>query len=237
MTKPRRSGSKGTEEVVQGAILIEMENVAFRGRQLFHDVLEKVLNDKGMKLEPEIFSRYCLDAPSRQFVTCLLKSTNKPKLSEDKLLSDILDALKVALNGKLKIETAFKELIKVAEEKALIGGLSSLDKDAAVRLMTDLGLPGMDSRILSCADEHKNFPGANMWMKLANSMRIPSSRCVAIATSAASCNSALAARMRIVAIPDKFTSFQDFGGADAVFESLDKNAVSSVLELLKSATS
>ena len=226
------------EEVSQGAILIEMENVAFKGRQLFYDVLKEVLDEKGMKLELETFARYCLDAPARQFVSCLLKCTNKPRLSEDKLLSDILDALRVAMSGKIKVETAFKELIRIAsEKKALIGGVCSLDKGATVRVLAELGLPDMDSRILSCAEEYKSCPGANMWLKLAKNMRILSSQCVVIATSAASCNAALAARMRIVAIPDKFTAFQDFGGADVVFDSLDKNAVGSILDLLKSATS
>ena len=34
MTKPRKSTSKKMGKFLQGAILIEMENVAFKGRQL-----------------------------------------------------------------------------------------------------------------------------------------------------------------------------------------------------------
>ena len=94
-----------------------------------------------------------------------------------------------------------------------------------MRILADLGLPDMDSRVLSCGEEYGSCPGANLWLRLAENMMIPPSRCVAIATSAASCKAAIAAKMRSVVIPDKFTAFQDFGGADVVFDTLDKNAI------------
>jgi hypothetical protein len=38
--------------------------------------------------------------------------------------------------------------------------------------------------------------------------------------------------MRGVVVPDAFTAFQDFGGADKVFDSLDNKAAEEILSLL-----
>jgi beta-phosphoglucomutase-like phosphatase (HAD superfamily) len=49
---------------------------------------------------------------------------------------------------------------------------------------------------------------------------VPARRCVTVVESAVACNAALEAGLRCVVVPNEFTAYQDFGGADQVVEDL-----------------
>jgi mannitol-1-/sugar-/sorbitol-6-/2-deoxyglucose-6-phosphatase len=237
MAKSKKTTEDVTEQnAPQQAILVEVENVAFRGRQILYEAVKKEFGERSIELSVATFSRCCIESSPQQFVPCLLKSAAKTRFSEERLVSDISDAISKAFRGSIKVEPGFKDLIRIAsEKKVLIGGLSSFDKDASVRILDDLGLPGMSSNILSCGDEYGSCPKTNAWLQLARGMSVYPSQCVALASSAASCQAAVAARMRSVVVPDKFTCFQDFGGCDVAFDALDKDAIKAVFDLLRSA--
>jgi beta-phosphoglucomutase-like phosphatase (HAD superfamily) len=57
--------------------------------------------------------------------------------------------------------------------------------------------------------------------------------CVVIATCSMSSKAAVSSGMRCVVIPDKFTAFQDFGGADYVSDELDEAAIDKAFSLLE----
>ena len=237
MAKSKKTTEEKTEQnTPQQAVLIEVENIAFRGRQILYEAVKKEFGERDIELSVATFSRCCIESSPQQFVPCLLKSAAKTRFSEERLVSDITDAISKAFRGSIKVEPGFKDLIRIAsEKKVLIGGLSSFDKDASVRILGDLGLPGMNSNILSCAEEYGSCPKTNAWLQLARGLSVYPSQCVALATSAASCQAAVSARMRSVVVPDKFTCFQDFGGCDVAFDALDKDAVKAVFALLRSA--
>ena len=235
MAKQKKTAveEKVGEAVPRQAILLEIENVAFKGRQLLYDVVKKVLGNRDMDLSVPVFCRYCVHAPAQQFVPSLLKLASKTRLSEERAVADISSALKHALDGSVKVEPAFKDLIRIASErKVLIGGLSSMDKDVSVRILSELGLPDMGNSIFQCTGEQGDPQKANAWLQLAKSMSVMPSQCVTVTTSAAACKATVAARMRSVVVSDKFTCFQDFGGANVVFDSLDKDAVEAIFDLL-----
>jgi beta-phosphoglucomutase-like phosphatase (HAD superfamily) len=98
--------------------------------------------------------------------------------------------------------------------------------------MDKLGLDEKGTVVLSNGSQDKHLPSSDSWLKLAKSMKVPASCCVVIASSSRACKAALSAGMRCVALPDKFTSFQDFGGADFVLESLDGDVAGRIIGLL-----
>ena len=69
-------------------------------------------------------------------------------------------------------------------------------------------------------------------LKIAKAMSKSPRVCIALVSSMASCKSALSAGMRCVALPDAFTSFQDFGGADVVYEHGDEVAIEELLKTM-----
>ena len=69
-------------------------------------------------------------------------------------------------------------------------------------------------------------------LKVAKEMSKSPRQCVVLAGTMESCKSALSAGMQCVALPDRFTAFQDFSGAQEVLESqedLDPQELGEVL--------
>ena len=56
------------------ALLFELENIGFQGRQVIYDVLKSVLADKDMALLPVHFSRCCVDKAVESALTAFIFS-------------------------------------------------------------------------------------------------------------------------------------------------------------------
>lgn len=221
------------------AILLEIENTALKGRQLLQGVLKKVLGEKGVELDLATFSRYCLDVPIGDFLPHILKAVSKTRLSEEKLLAEITESLKTVLcSSNVKIEPGFKELMKAAGERnVLVGGLSTLDQEATLKVFNNAGVPEMTAHVLQDYQAEMTCQSRNPWLKLARKMSLSTSQCLAVTTSATSTKAAISAKMKCIAIPDKFTAFQDFGGADLVLDALDSAAMKTIFDMLSTPTS
>lgn len=218
------------------AVLFELENVAIKGRQIIYDVLESVLADKSVKLTQLMFSRYCLGSSPKDFLSVLLKSAGKKRLSEKKLCAEITQGIRLSFtDGTLKLESGFKKVLKAAAERnVLVGMLSGFDMETAGQLAAKLGLADIKENLLSYSCEDKNSPTVDAWLKLAKKLSVFPSLCVALTTSAMSCRAALSAGMRCIVIPDKFTDYQDFGGADYIVDALNDTAIENIFTLLES---
>jgi len=227
-----------TEETVEAApgraVLFDLENVAVQGHQLLYNTLGEVLAGKKVKLTQPLFSRFCLDATLYECVCGLLTFEDKKGVRRDKLVAQVGERLKARLTaGDLKLDPALAGLLKAASARGILSGaLSCLDPETAEKLAGDLGLSEMGVSLLPAGCENNNGPGADGWLKLARKMSVQPALCGVIASSAWPCKTALAAGMRCVALLNKFSSFQDFGGADLVVEALD-DVAEGLFELLE----
>ncbi|MEI6971057.1 MAG: hypothetical protein WCL44_06015, partial [bacterium] len=82
------------------------------------------------------------------------------------------------------------------------------------------------------APEADNFPTADAWLKLAKAVAVAPQGCVVITTNQESCMAALSGGMKPVAIPDAFTAFQDFGGADLLVDKFNDEAIEAIVALM-----
>ena len=223
------------EVVAPRAILLELDNVAANGRRFIYDSLKTILKGKGTELSPTKFSRYCLDRSLAVFIPEILEQVGGKRLSP----ATIIDALngrikKWASDKDRKPPPVFQDMMKKAAKASIsIGAFASLNEESARQLATHLGLSEDDVPIMSPASEEKRFPSTDVWQKLARSLSVPQTACVAIVTTAQSCRTALAAHMRCIVIPDEFSTFQDFGGADHVLEEFDRTVVKVTFDLLE----
>lgn len=111
-------------------------------------------------------------------------------------------------------------LVKAATRSGIaVGAVSGLREETVTRMADKLQLRDIGVKVLSCHDEEKVFPSPDAWLALARALSARSSRCLALATSSVAARSALSAGMRVVALPDSFTSFQDFSGVDLLLDS------------------
>lgn len=219
----------------KGSIFLELENTAANGRRLMYEAMKTVLADKGMVLTEVMFSRYCLEMPVKQFVPKFLNTIGKPGLVPEKLAQEILAAYRAAFNGGgAKLNNGVQKLLKLAAERDVkVGFISCFDADTARKTAAALGLGDLGPALYPCYFEDKGCPGSDAWLMLARNVNARLPHIVAVPTSGVSCKCALAAGMRCVAVPDRFTSFHDFSGVDFVFDEFNKETVDSIFSVLE----
>ena len=87
--------------------------------------------------------------------------------------------------------------------------------------MAKLGLVEQNVQLLAFDNMDKVFPRSDTWMKIAKTASITTRKCLVLATSMIACKSAMAADMQCVAIPDEYTSYQDFSGANMILDKME----------------
>jgi len=224
-----------TADKQSGAVLFELENVAVKGRQIVCKVLQRVLAAKDVEVTPLIFCRYYLGSSMESFLTNVLESAGKTRLSKEKLALEIKQGIDKAFsNGDIALDSGLKDVMAVADKRgALSGVLSGFAIKEVQALLEKLALTERVAQVVSYSGENSDAPSADAWLRLARNMSVVPGCCVAIVTSSASCKAALKAGMRLVAVPDDFTASQDFGGADFVLDTLDAGAVESIFDLME----
>lgn len=216
------------------ALLFELDNVAVKGRDLVYDVLSGILEEKDVDFSFGMFCQYCLYPPAKNYIPTILTKSGRTRLSEEKLAAEVSEAVKLMfVDGNIKLNSGMMDLIdRAIADGASIGAVSVFDEETTGRITEKLGLDEKGTVTLSNGSEDKHVPSTDAWLKISKSMRVPASCCVVIASSSKACKAALAAGMRCVVLPDKFTAFQDFGGADFVLESLESDGADGVIGLL-----
>lgn len=233
------SETPGTETVVQKgpqlALLVELENLAVGGRGIVFDVLRTVLADKGITLRPSMFSRYCIHRSPAQYLPAILKLADKTRLSDEKLAGEILEGVSLSMaDGGNKLNAGFTALLDAAEKAGMmIGFLSCCSEETSSALLGRLGVDQETATVLTCCGDTKHDPTPDAWLKLAKQLGVPPRQSIAVTTSSLSCKAALSAAMRCVAVPDDYTEFQDFGGADMVLDELTSEVATPILALLE----
>jgi beta-phosphoglucomutase-like phosphatase (HAD superfamily) len=209
-----------------------MDNVVVNGRRILFEVAKSALAEKDIKLTVPAFSRYCLGRSIKSFANLLLASTDKARLSPEKLAERINKGYRDAMAAAgVRISRGITAVFKrAAELRVPVGVLSGLDRSVTDGVLSRHSLAA--SHMLAVSSTDRVFPSVDAWLRAAKNMGVKPAACVAVASSAAACKEALAAGMRCVAVADEFTSFQDFGGVDFVVDSIDDEAVDRMVSLL-----
>lgn len=224
--------SNGKGEQATLALMIELDNVAIQGRRIMFDVLKKLMAERDAELTPVQYMRYCLGCCPRVFLPKLLQAMDKKRLSPEKVAVDLIKGFSDAVaNKKLEIPKPLMKLITKLHDKGLaVGALSALPEEIAAPLLVKLGLDELSAQLV-CVQAVTEFPSADSWLRLAKKLGVPRARCTALVSSGHAAMSALSGGMRCVALPDEFTSFQDFGGADLVIGEISDHDINAVMSL------
>lgn len=238
---PRETAARETARIEKASpgttgLLFELENVALGGRTLAFEVLKNLFAERDVKLDRVIFMRHCLSPCPKEYLPKLLEEVDRKRLSADKFVGEIKAAMTECLDdsGVTMAPGLAKLLAKAADRGIARGALTSLPEELAMRLMTRMGLDTAGVHLLALEATGNEFPTADAWLKLAKKMGLPRTKCTGLATSAQSCRAALSAGMRCVALPDEFTAFQDFAGADMISDKLEGDAVERAISVAAS---
>jgi beta-phosphoglucomutase-like phosphatase (HAD superfamily) len=202
-------------------LVFELEKLAVPGQRLLFEACQKVLKDKQVALSPVLWSRFGLAAPLAQGLGRLLTALDKKSMAADKLAHAIQEVFfREIARPAVKLNTALNTLLtETAKLNMKCGALSFLPDEQARALLVRLGLQErVCLRVMQ--KDAVNVPTPDCWLMTCKTIGVPARRCVAVVESAAACNAALEAGLRCVVVPDEFTAYQDFGGADRVIEDL-----------------
>ena len=217
------------------ALLFELESVAVNGRQAAFEVLRSILSDHNVDFTEVHYSRYCLAPAPELYLATLLEALGCKKLNAQKLVDEVNNGIRVQLSSSEAVLNPLVDaLLRIAEERGVqTGALTCLPGNAGRTIAGKLGLSKRGVALYpQAAEADPSFPRADTWLKVAKEMGKSPRQCVVLASTMESCKTALSAGMQCVALPDRFTAFQDFGGAQRVLESeeaLDPGELAEVL--------
>lgn len=215
------------------SIVLELEYMLFPGRQLMYKAFSSVLKDHQLTLNQAAFSRYCLQRLAERNLQGLLPALGKKGLATETISAKIKKQFASLLDHSScqPVPGIMALLKKAAENDFRIGLLSFLPEDNARRLMERIPLnPAAFLHVMK--KEAVDLPTSDSWLSLLKAMGMRPRCAVALVDSATACKSALAVGMCCGVVPDCFTAWQDFTGADFVVEEdagLKLNEISALL--------
>jgi len=213
-------------------MLFELETVALAGRKRLYDLLKKNLQAAGVSLTPSLFARHGLKSTPEQSVASLAENAGSGKGDVEKIGEDVRSAYARDLLQKAEVNAAALKLFETAAKKGFhLGALSILAEDEATAVIQKLGLKA-EVKLLAQKPAETAFPNADTWIRLLKVVSGSSQPAVAVVSTQTACKSALAAGMRVIALPDEFTAHQDFGGADFIVDDPKDLVASEILPIL-----
>lgn len=235
MVKKATAAVPEAAPAAQAGIFFELETLAVRGRKTIYEVFKKVLAERDAELTPILFSRYCLATSPRRHLAELMDALGKGRFSADKILEEfragVLEAFAAKKTGP---DAALMRLLQdVPRNYVACGAISGLPLEEAEILATHLGLAELGVQLQTLSFLDHDYPSTDVWVRSARQAGVPTGFALALVSSALSCKTALAAGMHCVAIPDEYTAFQDYSGADAIMEKIDEKAIRELLPPLK----
>ena len=211
-------------------VLFDLDTVAVPGRKILYDLLNNLLQERDAALTPALFARYCLRASPRVFAPRLLQAIGKPRLSSERLLTELQEQYQMALgDGAVVLDRGLADVLTHAQAEGMqIGALTAFSPEVCASLMERLGLRerGVLSFPYDAAEPASPSPGA--WISLVRLLRVAPSRSVAIVSDQGAGRAALLAGLKCVVRPDAYTGFQDFGGSDLIVDRLDSSILDKV---------
>lgn len=198
------------------ALIFDLDNLVLDARNLYYEVLAEMLQTKGATLTPILFSRYVIAAGHADLAALFAAL----KLDED--ADAATEQWQNTTQGRIatssaKIPEGLKIWMDAASARgAAVCAASTLPQPKVEAIFSRLGLSPETIRLYACNPAERCLQDAETWVRIAASLSKSTRRCVAIVTAADTAKAALAAQMSVVAIPDVYTEFQDFCGADIV---------------------
>lgn len=227
--------SKEDQKPAAGLVL-ELEFMLFPGRQLTYAAFSSVLKNSQITLEQALFSRYCLQRSTEKSLPGLLAALGKKGLAAETIAAKIKKQFESSLNdSSCQAVPGLMALLKKASDNNIkIGLLSFLPEENARQLMERVPL-SQTSCLHVMKKEADDLPTPDSWLSLLKSMEVAPRCAIALVDGATACKSALAVGMCCGVVPDCFTVWQEFTGADFVVENVADLKLNEISTLLSTA--
>jgi putative hydrolase of the HAD superfamily len=214
------------------SLIFELEGAAIDGHTVLFEAAKSVFQKAGITLTDLQVARYCTHGAIPQIIQKLVDELGQGKLGAD-AANQILAAYHDGFKNAGRVHPLFASFLKETSRRGIRAtAISILPEEIAQQVLASSGLAdqGVDLHVFVEAERH--FPRVDCWMKVVRQVAKSPRACIAIAGCRDSGKSALSSGMRCVIIPDRFTSHQDFSGADAVLESAEDYSLTELIDQL-----
>jgi len=208
------------DDVQTSAFIFEFDHLVATLRDASYEVLQSIYED--VELTPIHYSRFCLSMGPHKTIEQLQNGLGVKKGQPKKVSEELISGIKMHLeSGNVQVSDVLRDIIVQARERNMrVVGMTSLPPQARDALADRLDLSGLGIDLYPFSKDLEPYPRADAWLRLTKEWELVASNCISLTTSAQSCKSSITADIPTISFPDIFTSFQDFGGALDVVDSL-----------------
>ncbi|MBP7275449.1 MAG: HAD family phosphatase [Kiritimatiellae bacterium] len=201
-------------------LLMEVEATAVPARAESFAAAAAALKHEHVELTLPQFLRYGLHTTPARMTDSLARGLGVKDPARDRVCKAVEAALAEHFSKTTRMSPSLDKLLEACVAAgARVVFVSWQEQEAAQSLADRLGLTRWSPEVLSFAEVHHEFPGPDTYLRGLKKIGATPHRSVALVSCQASSHAALAAGMRYAVVPDEFTSFQDFSGADWIAES------------------
>jgi beta-phosphoglucomutase-like phosphatase (HAD superfamily) len=217
--KDEKKADAGAHVISPFAVLVELEGSLTGGRRMLFETLKKLLKKEKLNLDEATFIRHALGPAPVEAVPALIEALDGEGVSTDKMQAALLEALKSG-EAELAPAPALRKLIEACKKQGVpVTAVSCLPAEVAEAVLQKAGLEEAGVK-LHAVKGAAACPCKKDWIELCHGLSRMPHRCFALVSTGAACHAALSVDLRVTAVADEFTSAQDFGGAEAVAETV-----------------
>lgn len=221
------------KEMAREVLFFELETFATTGREAMFEALGKVMKSKELDVTKALFAKCGLTARPAAAIQAMIENSGRKLTTGDQLAEQAEAAMKKFFADKAELNASLPPLIKAAQEQGIeVVALSPWGEEQAAALMNKLGLDEMGVDLVALDCQEALFPRADHWLRFLKQREQDTIPVIALVTSTAACRGAMTAGATVVAIPDTYTSFEDFSGAKVILDSLDEMKPAELLDLV-----
>lgn len=221
------------KKMAREVLFFELETFAATGREAMFQVLKKVMKSKDMDVTRALFAKCGLTSRPAAAIQAMIDDSGRNLTTGDQLAGQAENAMSKFFADKAELNSALPALIKAAQALDIeVVALSPWGEEQAAALMKKLGLDEMGVDLVAQDCQDAVFPRADHWLRFLKQREQDTIPVIALVTSAGACRGAMTAGATVVAIPDEYTTFEDFSGAKLILDSLDEMKPAELLDLV-----
>jgi beta-phosphoglucomutase-like phosphatase (HAD superfamily) len=215
-----KKDDKAATAAPQSALIFELDDLALGARAIRYEILKGILQEQGLDFPEALYLRQCLRSFPAVYMPALLESMQYTTASAEQVVKRLVGETTSRLMQKdAAIRPDLVPWLDAARDRHFsVVGISLLP--SAESIAQHLDFARWNTRVFVAAPTDKSWQQADLWMRAAKTAERSPKNCLAVTSSEEATKGALAAGMNVLAVPDAFTDFQDFGGANAVCDSL-----------------
>ena len=223
-----------TEDAPVCAVVFDLDGVIVDSEPIWREVEIAIFDRFGADIRPFIGSGHLMGMRVDEVVAYLCEHLSIAQALEDKIVNDVVEGVVRGIKGSATLLPGVFDALSYCDENALLVAIASGSVPVVIdTILERFDLKGHFSVVHSSSDEQFGKPHPSIFLRTALELGVAPEECVVIEDSIKGCIAAKAARMRVIAMPERrFEHDPRFSIADIRITSLKDLRSGPVAELL-----